>query len=258
MNGLFILLLVPVFTFAIYPMLGRLFTLTPLRKIGIGLWVIAASYLIIAWIEDRIMHGVTVSLWWQILAYVILTASEVLVSITALEFSYKQAPLRLKSFIMAATYLLSSSIGNAVTAQVNSAMVQPLKALEIVTGPETWVRLDDVTHFTPGQKIDFDGETGIQIVDAPGTTAPLSGTFIVGDIDAAANRVKLSDAIHRQPVETTGAFTPDTSAVSTYKLVGPTYFLFFAGLGAITAALFMLVAGLYRERTHVRPSEAAG
>ena len=40
-------------------------------------------------------------MWWQILAYVVLTATEVLVSITALEFSYKQAPLRMKSFIMA-------------------------------------------------------------------------------------------------------------------------------------------------------------
>ena len=50
------------------------------------------------------------SVWWQILAYVVLTASEVLVSITALEFSYKQAPLRMKSFIMA-LFLFSTSVG---------------------------------------------------------------------------------------------------------------------------------------------------
>src|ERR1041385_1090288 len=102
--------------------MGRLFTLTPLRKIGIGLFVIASSYLIMARIEDHIMRGVVVSLWWQILAYMVLTAAEVLISITALEFSYKQAPLRVKSFIMAATYLLSVSVGNAFTAQINSAM----------------------------------------------------------------------------------------------------------------------------------------
>jgi len=61
-NALLILILVPIFTFFVYPVMGRFFKVTPLRKIGIGLFVIAASYLIVAWIEDRIMHGVMVSL----------------------------------------------------------------------------------------------------------------------------------------------------------------------------------------------------
>ncbi|MFO0828450.1 MAG: POT family MFS transporter [Phycisphaerales bacterium] len=55
---------------------------------------------------------------WQILAYVILTAAEVMVSITCLEFSYTQAPTKMKSFIMS-LYLLSVSGGNAFTAIVN-------------------------------------------------------------------------------------------------------------------------------------------
>ena len=67
----------------------------------------------------------------------------------------------------------------------------------------------------------------------------------------------LVDAIHRQPVASAGTYTPGDSTVSTYKLVGPVYFLFFAGVGAASALVFMLVAGFYRERTHVRPSEAA-
>ena len=109
--------------------MGKFFTVTPLRKIGIGLFVVASSYLIVASIENHIMHGETVSLWWQILAYVVLTAAEVMISITALEFSYKQAPLKVKSFIMAVTYLLAVSIGNAFTAQVNGAMVKPLPTI---------------------------------------------------------------------------------------------------------------------------------
>ncbi|MCH8295830.1 hypothetical protein IH992_32530 [Candidatus Poribacteria bacterium] len=55
---------------------------------------------------------------WQLLAYLLLTAAEVMVSITCLEFSYTQAPEKMKSFIMA-LYLLSISLGNAVTATVN-------------------------------------------------------------------------------------------------------------------------------------------
>ena len=55
---------------------------------------------------------------WQILAYLIITAAEVLVSITALEFSYTQAPAHMKSLVMS-LYLLSVSAGNAFTALVN-------------------------------------------------------------------------------------------------------------------------------------------
>jgi POT family proton-dependent oligopeptide transporter len=255
-NGLFILVMVPIFTFAIYPAMARLFAVTPLRKIGIGLWVIAGSFLIIAYIEQRIVHRETVSLWWQILAYVVLTASEVLVSITTMEFAYMQAPLKVKSFIMAATYLLAISIGNAFTAQVNSAMVKPLVAIDIAAGPETWVALNDVSKLQVGQKIDFDGDTGIEVTDAAGKESPLAGTFMIAAIDTAANRVRLEDVIHRQPVASSGTFNKESAQVSTYKLVGPMYFLFFAGVAALAALIFIFVAGFYRERTHIRPDEA--
>jgi dipeptide/tripeptide permease len=56
---------------------------------------------------------------WQLLAYVVITAAEVLVSITCLEFSYTQAPPHMKSLIMS-LYLLSISMGNLFTALVNT------------------------------------------------------------------------------------------------------------------------------------------
>ena len=48
----------------------------------------------------------------------ILTSSEVLVSVTCLEFSYTQAPKALKSLVMA-LFLMSVSIGNLFTSAVN-------------------------------------------------------------------------------------------------------------------------------------------
>ena len=127
--------MVPIFTFVVYPVMGKFFKVTPLRKIGIGLFVTGGSFLIVAWIESRIQSGHSVSAWWQIVAYLVMTAGEVLVSITALEFSYKQAPLRMKSFIMS-LFLLSTSIGNLMTAGVNSAMVKPVHASAIETGAD--------------------------------------------------------------------------------------------------------------------------
>ena len=254
-NGLFILAMVPIFTFGIYPLLGRLFTLTPLRKIGIGLFVVAASFLLVAWIEGRIQSGHSVSVWWQILAYAILTASEVLVSITALEFSYKQAPLRVKSFIMA-LYLLSTSAGNLLTAEVNSAMVRPLAVANIETGAQTWVKLDNVARFVTGQKIDFDGDNGVQVVTSQGTQ-PLSGIFLVATIDVPTRRIQLMDVIKRMPVTSTGVFKPAQSEVSTYALVGPYYFLFFAAAAGGVACMFIFVAVAYKEKIYLRESTLA-
>jgi POT family proton-dependent oligopeptide transporter len=250
-NGLLILILVPIFTFGIYPLMGRFFAVTPLRKIGIGLFMVAASFLVVSWIESRIQADHTVSLWWQILAYVVLTASEVLVSITALEFSYKQAPLKMKSFIMA-MFLLSTSVGNLITAFVNNSMVRPLTVVSAEAGAQTWVTLGDVSGFIRGQKIDFGGDTGLMVAGRGGEQQPLAGTFLIAEVDAAGQRVQLMDAVQRKPVASTGTFNAGGATSSTYKLVGPQYFNFFAMLMAGVGVIFIFVAMAYREKTHVR------
>lgn len=253
-NGIFIILLVPVFTFVIYPLLGKLFEVTPLRKIGIGFFVVASSFLIVAWIEQRIQSGYTVSMWWQITAYAVLTAAEILVSITALEYSYKQAPLYMKSFIMA-LFLLSTSVGNAFTAAVNTIMVKPLAATAISAGEQTWVTLEGAADFVSGQKIDFSGETGVAVVLADGKTEPLAGTFLVSEVDASQGRVRLMDKVYRKPISSTGAFDVTKAEVSTYSLVGPVYFLFFSALMAAAAILFIFYAMWFKETTFVREEE---
>jgi POT family proton-dependent oligopeptide transporter len=250
-NGLLILVMVPIFTFAIYPAMGKLFKLTPLRKIGIGLFTIAGSFLIVSRIESRIQQGEVVSVWWQILAYVVLTASEVLVSITALDFSYKQAPLRMKSFVMA-LFLLSTSIGNLMTAAVNHAMVRPLQAESAEVGTETWIGLSDIRGLVPGQKIDFAGTTGLTVAKTDGTLQPLAGTYLVASTDEARKRVKLMDVVDRKALASAGIFDGVHTRAVTYKLVGPQYFNFFAFLMAGVGLLFVFVAMFYREKTHLR------
>ena len=254
-NGLLILAMVPIFSFAIYPLMGKLFRVTPLRKMGIGFFTIAGSFLIVAWIESRIQGGFRVSAWWQILAYVVLTASEVLVSITALEFSYTQAPLRMKSFIMS-LFLLSTSLGNLLTAGVNHAMVRPLHAESVEVGPRTWLALTDIAGIVPGQKIDFGGSTGVTVVRPDGKRQPLAGTYLVAGTDEAHERVEIMDAVDRKPVASAGAFDAAKAEVTTYKLVGPQYFHFFALVMTGVGLLFVFVAAFYRERVHLRHEQA--
>jgi len=117
-NPILILLLVPLFNYVVYPAINRFFALTPLRKIGMGLFVMAASFVVIWWLQVRIDAGEKPNVIWQLLAYVLLTASEVLVSITGLEFSYTQAPKRMKSAVMAA-WLFTVALGNQFTAILN-------------------------------------------------------------------------------------------------------------------------------------------
>jgi POT family proton-dependent oligopeptide transporter len=123
-NALLVMLLIPVFSFGVYPFARRFTAVTPLRKIGAGFFVIAATFLIPALIEHWIDQGHQPSIGWQLLAYVILTGSEVMVSITCLEFSYTQAPKALKSLVMA-LFLMSVSIGNLFTSAVNFLIQNP-------------------------------------------------------------------------------------------------------------------------------------
>jgi dipeptide/tripeptide permease len=198
-NPLLILIFIPIASYVVFPLAGRVFRLTPIRKIGIGFFLTVAAFSISATAEERIgaaqaqfrvsvdaaiargdvdlartiealkeermnamasaladasglrvglpaaqqpapdaaamaaaitQGGIVVSrsgaveraarpsISWQLLAYVVITAAEVLVSITCLEFSYTQAPPQMKSFIMS-LYLLSVSAGNVIIALVN-------------------------------------------------------------------------------------------------------------------------------------------
>lgn len=117
-NPLLVITLIPLFSLVIYPAVGRVIELTPLRKLAAGFFIAIPSFIIPAWIESWIAAGQQPSVWWQILAYFFMTTAEILISITCLEFSYTQAPPRLKSFIMG-LYLWSVSLGNLFTAAVN-------------------------------------------------------------------------------------------------------------------------------------------
>jgi POT family proton-dependent oligopeptide transporter len=123
-NPLLVMLLIPVFSYRVYPAIDRVYALTPLRKIAIGLFITAAAFAIPSLVQVSIDNGGTPHIGWQLLAYVVLTSAEVMVSITCLEFSYTQAPKTMKSFVMA-FFMLSISLGNLFTSAVNFFIQNP-------------------------------------------------------------------------------------------------------------------------------------
>lgn len=134
-NPIMIICLVPIFNMYVYPAINKVFPLTPLRKISIGFFVTVPAFLLPAWIETQIAAGEAVNIAWQLFAYALITAAEVFVSITCLEFSYTQSPKKMKSFIMA-IYLFSVSLGNQFVSFFNLFIQNPKPQIEVMVEGE--------------------------------------------------------------------------------------------------------------------------
>jgi len=145
-NPFFILTLIPLFTLVLYPQVARLMDFTPLRRIGVGFMLTLATIYVSGWIEQQISAGFKPSIGWQVLSYWLITSAEILISITALEFSYTQAPPRLKSLVMSLD-LMSVALGNFFTARVN-AYIEKVGALANLDGAHYWWLFLKVTAAT--------------------------------------------------------------------------------------------------------------
>ncbi len=123
-NPIFLVSMIPVMTYGIFPLLEKLgIKVTPLKKIGTGLFLTGLTFVIIALIQESIDKGGHPSVWWQILAYLILAVAEILVSVTCLEYAYTHSPKSMKS-TMSALYLLGISLGNYFDSLVNKSIAE--------------------------------------------------------------------------------------------------------------------------------------
>jgi POT family proton-dependent oligopeptide transporter len=119
-NPLYVMTLIPLFTMWLYPALERRgLKATPLRKMGVGMVLAAAGFAISGMLQQQIGVGAKLSIWWQLIPYGVMTAAEVLISTTGLEFAFTVAPARLKSTIMS-FWLLTVAFGNMLAAQVTA------------------------------------------------------------------------------------------------------------------------------------------
>jgi len=134
-NPLLILVLIPVFTYGVYPLMSRFFEVTAKRKMVMGMFLAATPFLITAWCESQIQSGGMPHISWQLFAYFLLSTAEVMLVITCMEFSYTQAPKRMKSLVMSFFYL-SISAGNLFTAVVN----------QLIQNPDGTSRLEGATY----------------------------------------------------------------------------------------------------------------
>lgn len=161
LNSVFVLTFIPIFSLIIYPWVEKFCPLSPLRKMGAGFVLMALAFVLVSLIQVNIDAGARPNIAWQIAAFALLTAAEILVSIVALEFAYTQSPKKMKSFIMC-FYLAAVAIGNFLVAGVNHYIRIPSAAEEQLAAhlaalPEDWQN-DPRTVVLPGyDKNDSDG-----------------------------------------------------------------------------------------------------
>ncbi|XP_024395190.1 uncharacterized protein [Physcomitrium patens] len=119
LNPVLILVMIPLFDQIIYPFLEyHRFSLRAVPRMVIGMILSAIAFLFSGLlqlaIDNHAASGQSLSILWQIPQYVVITAGEIMFSITGLEFAYSQAPDSMKAVVQSA-WLFTVSAGNLVT-----------------------------------------------------------------------------------------------------------------------------------------------
>jgi POT family proton-dependent oligopeptide transporter len=84
------------------------------RKMFVGFLLMSVTYVVMAAAGYLSSAGERVSVLWMVAAFVIMTVSEVMVSVIGLELAFRAAPPRLKSFVTAC-WLLTVFLANVLT-----------------------------------------------------------------------------------------------------------------------------------------------
>lgn len=130
LNPILILVLIPLFDQLIYPFFeNRGVPLKPIPRMWMGLVLSAVAFvnsgLLQIWIDTS--PADSVSILWQIPQNVIVTAGEILFSITGLEFAYSQAPASMKSIVMS-IWLFTVAGGKTMLLLVHINRILPVVA----------------------------------------------------------------------------------------------------------------------------------
>src|SRR5262245_57449621 len=100
-GAVLVMIWVPILTHGVYPWMERRGILpTRLRRMSAGMVLGAVAFVLCGLIQSQMDRGASLSVGWQLVPYIVLEAGEVMLSATALEFAFSQAPERMKSIIM--------------------------------------------------------------------------------------------------------------------------------------------------------------
>ncbi|XP_037039378.1 peptide transporter family 1-like [Bradysia coprophila] len=119
---LLLLVFIPLFDTAIYPLLSKIGIRRPLQRMVLGGLASALAFLCSALVQFQIDRSPekTVTMLWLVPQYVSLTVAEVMLAITGYSFSYEQAPTNMKSVVQA-IWLSTRAFGDLILIFITGA-----------------------------------------------------------------------------------------------------------------------------------------
>lgn len=136
-DSIALIFFIPIFEKFIYPMIRKYTPFRPITKIFWGFvfcsfamtWSCVLQYFIYKTgpnYKAPLAAGTpnNVHVGWQVPAYVLIAISEILASITGLEYAYSKAPASMKSFIMS-IFLLTNAFGSAIGCALSPVAKDP-------------------------------------------------------------------------------------------------------------------------------------
>jgi POT family proton-dependent oligopeptide transporter len=153
LNPIALIIFIPVFDQLVYPGLRKMgIKFSPLRRITAGFWM-AALGMVVAAVTQHYIYKIgpcgsdanrcleeegkysDISVWVQALTYILGGISEILASVTSLEYAYTKAPKNMRSLVQAVCMMM-----NAFSAALGQALV-PLATDPLLTWNYTLVAL---------------------------------------------------------------------------------------------------------------------
>lgn len=145
LDPLALIIFIPIFDLVIYPGLRRMkINFTPIKRITLGFFFGAASMAWAAIVQAKIYKNnqcgnypseglpdgsdcapANISIWVQSGSYVLLAISEILASITSLEYAFTKAPKNMRSLVQAFA-LFQTAIANAIGEALVALSADPL------------------------------------------------------------------------------------------------------------------------------------
>mmetsp|Transcript_1611 Transcript_1611/g.5691 ORF Transcript_1611/g.5691 Transcript_1611/m.5691 type:complete len:531 (-) Transcript_1611:47-1639(-) len=112
LNDLMVLILLPIFGYVVYPFCDNIVGIraSPLRKLSAGMIMTVLAFVCATLLQVLLDHSeeYTVSIFYQFPQYFFISAAEVLVAVTGLEFCYSQSPVSMKSTVTALWYIATA------------------------------------------------------------------------------------------------------------------------------------------------------
>jgi POT family proton-dependent oligopeptide transporter len=139
LNPLFIIALIPIMDWVVYPGLARMgFVFSPIKRITCGFFFASMS-MVSATVTQHYIYKMSpcgynanacdeetpITVWVQIVPYALIGLSEIMASITSLEYAFTKAPKNMRSSVTAVS-LFMNAISSAISQALNPLCEDPL------------------------------------------------------------------------------------------------------------------------------------